>query len=52
MQAGDLRGGAALVIAALAAEGESRVENVELIDRGYEHLEDMLAALGANIRRI
>ena len=42
----------ALVIAALAAEGESRVENVELIDRGYEHLEDMLAALGANIRRI
>ena len=48
----DLRGGAALVIAALAAEGESRVENVELIDRGYEHLEDMLAALGANIRRI
>lgn len=52
VQAGDLRGGAALVIAALAAEGESRVENVELIDRGYEHLEDMLAALGANIRRI
>ena len=52
VQAGDLRGGAALVIAALAAEGESRVENVELIDRGYEHLENMLAALGANIRRI
>ena len=52
VQAGDLRGGAALVIAALAAEGESRVENVELLDRGYEHLEDMLAALGANIRRI
>ena len=52
VQAGDLRGGAALALAALAAEGESRVENVELIDRGYEHLEDMLAALGANIRRI
>ena len=52
VQASDLRGGAALVIAALAAEGESRVENVELIDRGYEALETMLAALGANIRRI
>ena len=49
VQAGDLRGGAAL---ALAAEGESRVENVELIDRGYERLEEMLAALGADIRRL
>ena len=52
VQAGDLRGGAALVIAALAAEGESRVENVELIDRGYESLENMLAALGASVQRI
>ena len=52
VQAGDLRGGAALVIAALAAEGESRVENVELIDRGYEALERMLAALGADIKRL
>ena len=52
VQAGDLRGGAALVIAALAAEGESRVENVELIDRGYESLEGMLTGLGANIQRL
>ena len=52
VQAGDLRGGAALVIAALAAEGESRVENVELIDRGYEALENTLAALGASIKRL
>ena len=52
VQAGDLRGGAALVIAALAAEGESRVENVELIDRGYEALEGMLGRLGAQIRRL
>ena len=52
VQAGDLRGGAALALAALAAEGESRVENVELIDRGYERLEEMLAALGADIRRL
>ena len=40
------------VIAALAAEGESRVENVELIDRGYEALDEALNALGADIRRI
>ena len=39
-------------IAALAAEGESRVENVELIDRGYERIEDKLRALGANIERV
>ena len=51
VQAGDLRGGAALVIAALAAEGESFVDNVHLIDRGYERLEDTLRSLGAEIRR-
>ena len=50
--AGDLRGGAALVIAAIAAEGESRVEGLEHIDRGYEHLEVKLASLGAKIARI
>lgn len=47
----DLRGGAALVIAGLAARGETLVERAELIDRGYERLEDMLGALGADIRR-
>ena len=52
VQAGDLRSARLLVIAALAAEGESRVENVELIDRGYEALERMLAALGADIKRL
>ena len=52
VQAGDLRGGAALVIAALAAEGESVIENVELIDRGYASLEKTLSRLGAQIRRI
>ena len=40
----DLRAGAALCIAALAAEGESIVENVALIDRGYDRLEEKLAA--------
>ena len=47
----DLRGGAALVIAGLAARGETLVERAGLIDRGYERLEDMLGALGADIRR-
>lgn len=45
----DLRGGAALVIAGLAARGETLVERAELIDRGYERLEEMLGALGAEI---
>ncbi len=47
----DLRGGAALTIAGLAAEGETIVENAEFIDRGYDGLEQMLCALGAKIRR-
>ena len=51
MTARDLRGGAALVIAGLAARGETLVERAELIDRGYERLEEMLGALGAEIRR-
>ncbi len=48
----DLRGGAALAIAALGAEGETLIANAELIDRGYERLEDMLNALGADVSRI
>ena len=48
----DLRGGAALVLAGLAAEGVTEVEHVELIDRGYESIEQTLSALGADIRRI
>lgn len=47
----DLRGGAALCIAALAAQGESVVENIALIDRGHDRLEDSLTALGAEIYR-
>ena len=47
----DLRGGAALVIAALSAEGRSVINGVEHIDRGYECLECTLASLGAHIRR-
>ena len=48
----DLRGGAALVIAALAAEGDSEVLNISHIDRGYERFEYKLASLGAGIKRV
>ena len=48
----DLRGGAALVLAGLAAEGDTLVENVHLIDRGYAALEKSLSSLGARVERI
>lgn len=48
----DLRGGAALVLAGLKAQGLTQVDHAELVDRGYDHLEDQLTALGARIRRI
>ena len=47
----DLRGGAALCVAALAADGETVISEITHIDRGYEHIERDLAALGADIRR-
>ena len=47
----DLRGGAALVLAALAANGQSCVERVYHIDRGYEEFEQKLTTLGASIKR-
>ena len=50
--ASDLRAGAALVIAALAAEGESTISQIHFIDRGFEFLEQKLRALGADITRI
>lgn len=52
VRATDLRGGAALVVAALAAQGETTVEEIEHIDRGYEQLEQKLRSLGAQIERI
>lgn len=48
----DIRAGAALVLAALAAKGQSVIENAQLIDRGHERLDEKLAKLGANITRI
>lgn len=52
VRAGDLRGGAALVIAALKAEGQTTVSDLTHIDRGYTALEYKLRKLGANIKRI
>ena len=48
----DLRAGAALIIAALAAEGTTKVENIHFVERGYENIVEKLVALGANIQRI
>lgn len=47
----DLRGGAALVVAALRASGKTKVTNIEYILRGYENLDEKLNALGANITK-
>jgi UDP-N-acetylglucosamine 1-carboxyvinyltransferase len=52
VEATDLRAGAALVLAGLAAEGTTVVSNIKHIDRGYEHLEADLQKLGAKIQRI
>ena len=49
---GDLRAGACITLAALTAEGESIIDNVEFIERGYEKLADRLCSLGANIKYI
>lgn len=51
VSATDLRAGAALVLAALRAEGETVIKNVKYIDRGYEAIEEKLTALGADIVR-
>lgn len=51
VSATDLRAGAALVLAALKAEGETVIQNVKYIDRGYEAIEEKLIALGADIER-
>jgi len=48
----DLRAGATLIIAALTAQGESIINNIDIIDRGYENIEGKLVDLGANISRV
>lgn len=52
VKAEDLRGGAGLVLAGLSALGETKVNNIELVDRGYECFEKVLSNLGADIKRI
>lgn len=52
VEATDLRGGAALVVAGLAAQGVTEVTGLHHLDRGYECIEKNLAALGAEIRRV
>lgn len=52
MTSPDIRAGIALLIAALSAEGISRIHNIEQIDRGYQNIEQRLTALGARITRI
>lgn len=52
MTSPDIRAGQALLIAALSAEGRSIIDNVEQIDRGYQHIDTRLKALGAKIERM
>jgi UDP-N-acetylglucosamine 1-carboxyvinyltransferase len=48
----DIRAGIALLIAAMSAEGTSRIHNIDQIDRGYQNIDKRLKALGANITRL
>ena len=52
VMASDLRASAALVLAGLGAEGETEINRLYHIDRGYEHIDDKLSRLGANVRRV
>jgi UDP-N-acetylglucosamine 1-carboxyvinyltransferase len=52
MTSPDIRAGIALLIAALSASGESIIQNVEQIDRGYENIVDRLKSIGADVERI
>ena len=51
-QAYDLRAGAAMVIAALAAQGESEITGIHYIERGYEDIVEKLRGIGADIREV
>jgi UDP-N-acetylglucosamine 1-carboxyvinyltransferase len=52
LESPDLRAGFALVLAGLIAEGTTEIDNIYQIDRGYEHIEERLKALGADIKRV
>jgi UDP-N-acetylglucosamine 1-carboxyvinyltransferase len=52
VKAADIRAGAALVVAACAATGETVIEGVQYLNRGYEHLEERLKAIGVDVGRM
>ena len=52
VRAHDLRAGAAMVLAALAAKGTTEIEEIQYIERGYEDIVEKLRGLGADIRRV
>ena len=52
MTSPDIRAGVSLLIAALSADGESTIHNIEQIDRGYENIDERLKKLGAKIERV
>lgn len=52
VMATDLRASASLILTGIIASGETRVDRIYHVDRGYEHIEDKLSALGANIKRV
>ena len=52
MSSPDIRAGVSLLLAALAADGESTIHNIEQIDRGYQDIDKRLNAIGAQITRI
>ncbi len=52
MSSPDIRAGVALLIAALSAQGKSIIQNIEQIDRGYQHIDERLRNLGADIKRV
>jgi UDP-N-acetylglucosamine 1-carboxyvinyltransferase len=52
LESPDIRAGLALTLAALTAEGTSRIRNIDQIDRGYERIDEKLSQLGAHIQRV
>jgi UDP-N-acetylglucosamine 1-carboxyvinyltransferase len=52
VMATDLRASASLVIAALVAQGETLIDRIYHLDRGYERIEEKLASLGASVKRV
>ena len=52
MSSPDIRAGISLLIAALSAKGESTIQNIDQIDRGYENIDGRLKSIGAKIERV